>query len=157
MRFEFPTIGPFRHPVDSMNRGRGLALDITDFGTDEGIEVTIYAKGSGQILFETILADPESRVLLTHGTAETEAFWQCLHTQASVGHEHHLFLTARCRFSLLTPAISTRRMGHAEIRNVEFLRLIEVLLDELQTREPGMPVELAVTHRNPAFAGVINF
>lgn len=134
-----------------------MAIDITDLGSDEGIDVTMYAEGSDQVLFETILSDPESRVLLTYGSRETETFWQCLHDQASVGHARDLFLTARCRFSLLTAATSTRRIGHMEVRNVRFLRLIEDLLDELQTRKPGISVELAVTHRNPAFADCINY
>lgn len=157
MRYAFPTIGPFRQSFSSMNPRPAMAIDITDLGSDEGIDVTIYAEASGQILFETILADPESRVLLTHGSSVTEAFWQCLHTHRCVVGVSHLLLTARCRFSLLTAATSTRRIGHMEVRNVRFLRLIEDLLDELQTREPGISVELAVTHRNPAFADCINY
>ncbi len=40
-------------------------LDITDQGFDEGIDLTIYAEGSDQILFETKLVHPESRTLLS--------------------------------------------------------------------------------------------
>ncbi|MCK8462440.1 hypothetical protein MUY35_01085 [Aliiroseovarius sp. S1339] len=134
-----------------------LALDITDMGTDDGVDVTIRDEASGRILFETVLADPDSRTLLTFGSPETETFWQCLQTHGHVDHVRHLFLTARCRFSLLNMTISTKRIGHAEVRNVAFLRLIEDVLDELRTREPGMSVEVAVTQRNPAFADFVRY
>lgn len=134
-----------------------LALDITDMGADDGIDVIIVEGDTGRVLFETVLACPESRTLMTLGSPETETFWQCLHNYRRAGRGRHLFLTAQCRFSLLTAAISTGRMGCNEFRNVRFLRLIEDVLDELQTREPGMSVEVAVTHRNPALANGINY
>lgn len=151
----FTTTGQFRHAANPINEKPLLALDITDMGADNAIDVTIRDEVSGRILFETVLAAPESRTLLTFGSPETEAFWQCLHTYRCVDRAQHLYLTARCRFSPLTAATSTRRMGHAEIRNVRFLRLVEEVLDELQTREPGMSVEVAVTHRNPLFADFV--
>jgi len=144
-----PTAGPVGEPPV-------LALNITDMGGQDGIDVSIRDEASDQIYFETVLADPDSRILLTVGSPETETFWRCLHTLRSVGHTQHLFLTARSRFSLLTAAISTKRITRAEVRNVAFLRLVENLLDELQTREPGLALEVAVTHRNSAFAGFIN-
>ena len=147
----------FRHADSAMDERPVLALDITDMGADDGIDVTIRDTVSGRTLFETVLADPKSRTLLTFGSPETEAFWQCLHARGHIHRVRHLFLTARCRFSLLTAAVSTRRMGHTELRNVAFLRLIEDLLDELRTREPGTSVEVSVTHRNPKFADFINY
>ncbi|HEY9040138.1 MAG TPA: hypothetical protein VIN05_14490 [Roseovarius sp.] len=147
----------FRQPAAPMNGRPALALDITDMGADDGIDVMIHDENTGRILFESVLVDPESRVLLTHGSPETEAFWQCLHARGRVDRDRHLFLTARCRFSLLTAAIFTKRMGRAEVRNVRFLRLVEEMLDELQTREPWMSVEVAVTHRNPAIANCITY
>ena len=146
-----------RLAADSMNERPALALDITDMGTDEGIDVTIRDTVSGWTLFETVLAGPKSRTLLIFGSPETETFWQCLRTSGHIHRVRHLFLTARCRFSLLTTAVSTERMGHTELRNVAFLRLIEDVLDELRTREPGTSVELSVTHRNPKFAEFINY
>lgn len=134
-----------------------LALDFTDRGFDDGIDVTLYAESSDQILFETILTDPKSQTLLTFGCPETQVFWQCLHTHASVDYAQKLSLTARCRFSPLAFVISTKSMGHAEIRNVDFLRFVEEVLDEVLTREPGLIVEVALTHRNPAFANCINY
>lgn len=47
-----------------------LALDFTDRGFDDGIDVTIHAEVSDQILFETIITDPKSQTLLTPGCPE---------------------------------------------------------------------------------------
>ena len=48
-------------------------------------------------------------------------------------------------------------MGHAEVRNTGFPRLVEEVLDELLPHEPGVFVEVALAHRNPAFANCINY
>ena len=146
-----------RQRVGAVDQRPALVLDFTDRGFDEGIDVTIYPEGSDQILFETILVDSESRVLLVYGGPEAEAFWQCLNTYACIDHAQKLSLTARCRFSPLAIAVSTKSMGRAELRNAGFLRLIEEVLDEFLTREPGVVVEVALTHRNPAFANCINY
>jgi len=134
-----------------------LALDFTDRGFGEGIDVTIYAVGSDQILYETILTDTESRTLLFCGDPEAEIFWRCLHTPIGVDSLQKLFLTARCRFNPLAIDISTKSTGRPEVRNAGFLRLVEEVLDELMTREPGLLVEVALTHRDPAFANCVNF
>lgn len=157
MHRAFARAGPFRRPAGPMNERPILALDITDMGVDEGIDVAIHDEDSNQLLFETVLVDPDSKTLLAFGSSETEAFWQCLHTHRGVGRDRHLFLTARCRFNLLTALISPKRISHAEVRSARFLRLIEEVCDELKTREPGMVVEIAVTHRNPAFADFIRY
>jgi len=134
-----------------------LEIMITDMGCNDGIDVIIHGVESGLIVFETVLADANSRALLTNGTPETETFWQCVNRNAWAGVDQQLFLTARCRFNPLTIAVSTKRMRNAEMCNVRFLRLVEDLLDELQTREPGLAVQLAVTHRNPTFDRCINY
>ncbi len=157
MHRAFIRMRQIRQPSGPMDDRSMLALDITDMGVDEGIDVTILDEDSGRIVFETVLVDPESRALMTFGSLETETFWRCLRSQRCDGRRRHLFLTARCRFSLLTAANFTNRMGRREVRNVRFLRLVEELLDELQTRDPGTSVEVAMTHRNPAFANYINY
>ena len=157
MRYDFPGSQPQRQSPDPANPLPRLALDIIDQGADAGLDVAIRDESSGHILFETVLADPESRILLTFGSLETESFWQCLRTHRCVNHIRHLLITARCRFSILPTATASKRRGQTEMRNARFLRLIEALVDELQTREPAMSVEVAVTHRNPAFAKCINY
>jgi hypothetical protein len=157
MHRAFIRTGQFVQPAGPMGDRPVLALDIKDMGADEGIDVVIYDQDSDQILFETVLADPESRTLLTCGSLETEAFWQCLHSHRCVDRVRHLCLTARCRFSLWNAVISAKRLGPAEVRNVRFLRLVEEVLDELQTRQPCMSVEVAVTHHNPVFSSCINY
>ena len=157
MHDDFSKTQKFREPIDAIDPNAMLELDIKDRGTDEGIDVTIFAEGSDRNLFETILVDPESRTLLTYGDPEAEVFWQCLYTHACANHAPKLLLTARCRFSPLAIVISKRSMGHAEVRNVGFLRLVEEILDEVLTRAPGLLVEVALTHRNPAFANCINY
>ncbi len=162
MHRAFTRTGPFRQvssPITAMpvTERPVLALDITDMGANDGIDVVIHDVATGHILFETVLSGPESRSLLTSGSPETEVFWRCLQTPDCANHVPYLFLTARCCFSLLNPVIFTKRIARADARNVAFLRLIEEMLDELQTRAPGMSVEVAVTHRNPLFAEFINY
>ena len=157
MNRAFKRTGKFQHAADPVNDRLVLALDITDMGADDGIDVTIRDQVSGRIQFETVLADPKSRTLLTFGSPETETFWQCLHAYRCVDRVQHLFVTARCRFGILATSVSTKRLTRAEVRNVAFLRLVEDVLDELQTREPGMSVEVSVTHRNPVFADFISY
>ncbi|AXI49087.1 hypothetical protein C1J03_23470 (plasmid) [Sulfitobacter sp. SK012] len=157
MHDDIPNTGQFRKPIGTIDPRKMLALDITDLGVDEGIDVTIYPESSDQILFETILANPESRTLLAYGSREAKVFWQCLNTYVGVEYAPKLLLTARCRFSPLAIAVSTKSMGHAGVRNTGFLRLVEELLDEILTREPGVLVEVALTHRYPAFANCINY
>ncbi len=147
----------FRQPLAPLTESAVLEIVIADGGCDNGIDVTIYAVGSGQIVFETILVDPDSQVLLASGSLETEAFWQCLNSYCCVDVAQDIFVTARCRFSPLTIAISTKRIGPAETRNVRFLRLVEALLDELQTRNPSFTAQVAVTHRNPSFDHCLKF
>lgn len=148
---------PLWWAVDHADTYPILAISITDLGADEGIDVAIHVDHSDEPVFETILADPESRVLLTNGSLETEAIWRCVRRIVSIDRVQKIFVTARCRSSLLGMAISTRRMGYAERRNARFLRLIEDILDEFQTREPGLLVEVAVTHRNPKFDHYLNY
>ncbi len=59
-----PTAGPVGEPPV-------LALNITDMGGQDGIDVSIRDEASDQIYFETVLADPDSRILLTVGSPET--------------------------------------------------------------------------------------
>jgi hypothetical protein len=127
-----------------------LELRLTDFGPDHGIDVAIHTNRSAEPVFETVLADPESRVLLAPGIAETEVFWRCLDRCFAYG-PHILQLHARCCFSTMSMIRSARRMSRAEMRNARFLRFIEEVLDEVQTRQPHVKVDIAVTYRNPAF------
>jgi hypothetical protein len=145
-----------RQCAGAMDQRPVLVLDITDQGYTKGIDVTIYPEGSDQILYETILLDPESQALLAYGSPEAEAFWQCLNTYGCVNHAKKLSLTACCLFNPLSVALSTRSMGHAELRNTQFLRLVEEVLDEFFTREPAVDVEVALIHRSPALANCIN-
>ncbi|WP_139816278.1 hypothetical protein [Planktotalea arctica] len=151
MQHDFMHALMFRQPQASLMELAVLEIVIADAGYDNGIDVTIYAVGSGQIVFDTILVDPDSQVLLTHGSPETEAFWQRLNLHCCIDVVQNIFVTARCRFSPLTIAVSTKRIGPAETRNVRFLRLVEALLDELQTRRPSLTAQVAVTHSNPSF------
>lgn len=140
--------GVFRQPQVAFAESAALEIVFADAGQTQGIDVTIYAVGSDQIVFETILVGPNSQALLTHGSAETEAFWQCLNLRSGANLAQDIFLTARCRFNPLSIAVSTKRMGRAEARNVRFLRLIEAVLDELQTRKPGSAVQVAIVTKN---------
>lgn len=138
----------FRQPLAPLAGSAALEIVIADVGCDNGIDVTIYALGSDRIVFETILVDPDSQALLTYGSTETEAFWQCLNYHCCVNLTQDIVLTARCRFNPLAIAVSAKRMGQAETSNVRFLRLVEAMLDELQTRKPGSAVQVAVVTQN---------
>ena len=138
----------FRQPQVSLAGFAALEIVIADAGPTHGIDVTIYATGSDQIMFETVLVDPESQTLLTHGSAETEAFWRCLNLHCCLNSTQDIFLTARCHFNPLPIAVSTKRMGRAETRNVQFHRLIEAMLDELQTRKPVSAVQVVIVTKD---------
>lgn len=142
---------------DYTRRSRILELDLTDMGADEGIDVALHTGATNRVVFETVLANPESRLLLTSGSVETEAFWQCVRRHICSDGVGQLFLTARCRLSPLAIAVSIRRMGYAEMHNVKFLRLVEDILDEFRTREPGLSFEVAVTYRNPEIDRCLNY
>lgn len=126
-----------------------LALEIVDLGADDGVEVAIHSGQASRLVFEVLLVDPESDLLLTHGSIETETFWKCIRDQVNKGAITTLFLTTRCHSSPLPNAVSAKRISHAEMRNVRLLRLIDDILDELTTREPCLSVEVNVTYRNP--------
>ena len=111
MAHNFMNSGMFRQPQVPLAEPAALEIVIADAGHTNGIEVTIYAVGSDQIVFETILLDPDSQALLTHGSAETEAFWQCLNLHCCANFTQDIFLTARCRFNSLAIAVSAKRMG----------------------------------------------
>jgi len=134
-----------------------LVMDMTDMGANEGIDVVVHVGASGGVVFEAVLAEPESTMLLTSGSVETEAFWQCMRSHIRIHGARQLFLTARCRSSPLAIAVSSLRVGYAERRNVRFLRLVEDILDEFRTREPGLSVGVAVTHRNPEIDRCLNY
>jgi hypothetical protein len=151
VRYDFMNSQMSRQPQAPVTESAVLEIVIADSGYNDGIDVTVYAVGSGQIVYETILADPDSQILLTHGSHETEAFWQCLNLHCRVDVAQDIFVTVRCRFSPFTIAVSTKRIGAAETRNVRFLRLVEVILDELQTQNPCLTAQVAVTYRNPSF------
>lgn len=151
MSDEFLDLRTFRQPRGTFDSSAGLEIVIADTGCNSGIDVAIYRVDSGQVLFETVLVGPESRILLTHRSLETEAFWQCLKLYRHVHSAQGIFVTARCRFSPLKIATSTKHMGQAENRNMRFLRMVEAILEELQMREPGLAIQVAVTHRNPRF------
>ena len=121
-----------------------LEIVIVDAGPTDGIEVVICAVDSDQIVFEAILVDPESQALLTHGSPETEAFWQCLNLHCCVSSTQDIFLTARCFFDPLTITVSPNLMGQAETRNAQFHRLVEAMLDELQTWKPDSAVQVTI-------------
>jgi len=157
MHRAFNSTGQFWHVASPLIERRVLALDITDMGFDDGIDVAIHGEATVDIIFETVLSDPNCRSLLTAGSPETEVFWQSLQPRHCLERVPHLLLTARCCFSLFPPVVSTKRFARADFRNAAFLRLIEDMLDELQTRVPGMAVEVAVTHRNPLFADFIGY
>jgi len=148
MSDNFMNLEMFRQPQVPLAESAALEIVIADAGHTHGIDVTIYAVGSDQIVFETVLLDPDSQTLLTHGSAETEAFWQCLNLHCCANYTQDIFLTARCRFNPLAIAVSTERIGGAETRNVRFLRLIEAILDELETRKPGSAVQVAIVTKN---------
>ena len=125
-----------------------LALEIVDLGADGGIEVSIHLGQPSSLVFEVLLVDPESDLLLTHGSIETETFWKCIRDHVNNEAITQLFLTARCHSSPMPNAVSARRIGYAEMRNVRFFRLIDDILDEFTTREPCLSVEVNVTYRN---------
>jgi hypothetical protein len=145
----FTDSGLFRQPQTLTEQSAALELVITDTGCDNGVDVAIYAEGSGQMVFETVLASPSSKVLLTHGSPETETFWQCLKIHRCYGVCPDVFVTARCRFSPLKIAVSTQPMGQQETRNMRFLGLVNAILSELKVRERGVAAQVVVTHRNP--------
>lgn len=126
-----------------------LELEIADLGSSEGIDVSIYVDHPNRIVFETILASPESTLLLTSGSDETEAFWGCICASVCIYGIQQVYLTARCNSSLYDVALSLGRMDCAGTRNVRFLRLVEDIVDELKTREPTLSVNIVTTHRNP--------
>lgn len=126
-----------------------LELEIADMGADEGIEVTLHVDHPNRIIYDFILAGPESLMLLTAGSPETEFFWKCLRKHVHNESIKQLYLTARCSSSLLLTAMSPRLMSNAEVRNVNFLRLVEDILDELTTREPRLSVDIIITYLNP--------
>ncbi|WP_433989403.1 hypothetical protein SuNHUV7_40040 (plasmid) [Pseudoseohaeicola sp. NH-UV-7] len=135
---------------DLTSRTTKLELRLTDFGLDHGIDVAIHTNRSAAPVFETVLADPESRVLLAPGSPETEIFWHCL--GHCLTHDPQVLqLHARCCYSTMSITSSTRRMSRAEMRNARFLRFVEKVLDEVQTRQPQVKINISVTYRNPAF------
>lgn len=133
-----------------------LEMEIADLGADEGIDVAIYADQPSRLVFDTVLVDPESDQLLKQGSIETEAFWRCIRRHITDRNIRQLFVTLRCSSSLIATAISSRRMGYAEMRNVRFLRMAEDILDELTTREPCLGVDVIVTYRNTGNGRCIN-
>lgn len=157
MEHEFTKYGLFPTQHAPILRQSGLAIEISDLGFNDGVDVVIYEESTGRFLFETVLADPASRTLLTFGSPQTEAFWDCLEAHECMHAAQCLCLAARCHFSLLTPMISARRIGQMERRNACFLRLIEDLVDEFRTRAPRVQVDVTLTHRNPAFETCLNY
>ena len=157
MQYDFTKLGLFRRPTTPVLRQSSLAIEVSDLGFNDGIDVVVYQESSGRVLFETVLADPASRTLLTFGNPQTEAFWDCLDAHECLQTDQRLYLAARSHFSPLTPVVSVSRIGQMERRNACFLRLIEELLDEFCTRAPRVQVEVNLTHRNPAFESCINY
>lgn len=153
MAHNFTKLGLLSQQKVPMAEFTALEIVITDTGPTHGIEVLIFAVGSDQIVFEAILIDPESQALLTHGSAETEAFWQCLNSHCCVNFTQDIFLTARCFFDPRTIAVSLDLMGQAETRNARFHRLVEAMLDELKTRKPDSTVKVTIlTGKNKVIA-----
>jgi len=157
MQFNFTKHGSFRAQNAPIARQSRLAVEMTDLGFDDGIDVVIFEETTGRVLFETVLVDAGSQVLLTFGNPQAEAFWDCLDTNECLHTAQRLCLAARCHFSLLTPAISLSGMGQAERRNACFMRLVEALIDEFRTRAPNVQVDVTLTHRNRAFESCINY
>jgi len=157
MQFNFTEHGFFRAQSAPIARQSRLAVEMTDLGFDDGIDVVIFEETSGRVLFETVLVDAGSQVLLTFGNPQTEAFWDCLDTHECLHTAQRLCLAARCHFSLLTPAISLSGIGQAERRNACFLRLVEALIDEFRTRAPKVQVDVTLTQRNRAIERCINY
>lgn len=137
--------------------GLVLDLEIVDLGKHDGIKVALYVDQPDRLVFEVILADPESRQLMTDGSIETETFWKCIRTYVKKEAITQLFLTARCNSSPMLNAVSARCIGYAEMRNVRFLRLVEDILDEVATQEPALSVDVVVTYRNPDNDHFVNY
>lgn len=134
-----------------------LALTLTDSGANEGIDVAVHLGCPDAALYANILANPESRVLLSGDSPDAEVFWSCVGDTIRRYGLKQIHVNAQCRFSPLAIDVSTRRIGYAEMRNVSFLRLVEDIMDEIQTREPGLLIDVAIGHRNSELDACFNF